>query len=80
MLETFGQWCYDLAEGALNMLPASPFAFIKDMSASGFADWLAVFNWFIPVNVFVGILETWCSAILLYYVVQIVLRWAKAIE
>lgn len=80
MLETFGSWVYDMAESALSLLPDSPFLFLKEMAAGDFAEWFHILNWFIPINVFLGILEAWCSAILLYYVVQVVLRWAKAIE
>ena len=37
-------------------------------------------NWFVPVNSFVSILETWLVAVGIYYVYQIVLRWIKVIE
>ena len=79
-METLGQWAYDLAEFLLNLLPASPFQFIKELSNGVIAEWLPYINWFIPVQSFVAILEAWASAIMLYYVYQIGLRWAKAIQ
>lgn len=79
-MDVLGQWAYDLAEGALSLLPDSPFQFLTSMSNSPVAQWLGVLNWFIPISTFVAILSTWCTSILVYYVIQIGLRWAKAIE
>jgi len=79
-MDSLGQWAYDLAEAALSLLPNSPFLFLQEMSNSPVVQWLAWLNWFIPINTFVAILEAWCSAILVYYVIQIMMRWAKAIE
>ena len=79
-MDSLGQWAYDLAESALSILPDSPFIFLRDMSNSPVAQWLGQLNWFIPINTFVAILQLWCTAILVYYVIQIALRWAKAIE
>lgn len=71
---------YDAIEGALSFLPDSPFLFLQDFGNSPVGQWLGWLNWFIPIQAFVVILEAWCSAILVYYVIQIILRWAKAIE
>lgn len=79
-MDSLGQWAYDLAEGALSLLPSSPFAFLADLSNSAIYQWLGILNWFVPIAIFVAILESWCTAILIYYVIQIALRWAKAIE
>lgn len=79
-MDSLGQWTYDLIEAALSILPDSPFQFLTEMSNSPVADWLSFVNWFVPINTFVAIFESWCSAILIYYVVSIMLRWAKAIE
>ena len=71
---------YGAIEGALKLLPTSPFAFLQNYSNSSIGQWLRWLNWFIPISSFVSILEAWCAAILIYYVIQIILRWAKAIE
>ena len=70
---------YDAIEGALSILPDSPFAMLEDYSTSVVGKWLGWVNWFIPINFMVTVFAAWCSAILVYYVIQIILRWAKAI-
>lgn len=71
---------YNAIEGALLFLPDSPFQFLQSMSNSVVYQWLKWVNWFIPINSFISIFSAWCSAILIWYVFQIILRWAKAIE
>lgn len=61
----------------VNLLPASPFE-ILDNSPIG--QYLPVINWFVPVQSIVNTLTAWITAIATYYLVQIILRWAKAIE
>jgi hypothetical protein len=79
-MDGFSQSIYNVIEGALSFLPDSPFTFLQDYSNSEVGQWLGYVNWFIPVNIFVSIMTAWCAAILVYYVIQIILRWAKAIE
>lgn len=64
----------------LELFPESPFNVLDNLSNSQFYEWLCMLNWFIPVNTFVSILESWLLAVGLYYVYQIVLRWIKVIE
>lgn len=71
---------YNAIKYVLNLLPKSPFLFLQNYSSSVPGQWLRWLNWFIPINSFVSIFEAWCAAILVYYVYQIILRWAKAIE
>lgn len=71
---------YNAIEAALSILPDSPFKFLHDYSTSPIGQWLGNINWFIPINSFLAITQVWLSAIIVYYVIQIVLRWAKAIE
>jgi hypothetical protein len=71
---------YNVIEGALSMLPDSPFRFLYSYSNSVVGEWLGWLNWFIPVNSFVSILTAWCAAILIWYVIAIILRWAQAVE
>ena len=71
---------YNVVEGILSILPDSPFAFIVDLGNTPVAQWLKWVNWFVPVYMFIPILEAWLSAIAIYYVYQLVLRWAKAIQ
>lgn len=56
--------------GLISFLPASPFtSVLKTMD--GFTA-LNFLNWFIPFNVFAGIVETWLVAIGAYYLYRIV--------
>ena len=60
-----------------SILPDSPF---KMISNSVIAEYLPTLNFFIPVSEIISISQFWLSAIGIYYVYQIVLRWIKAIE
>jgi len=60
------------------MLPDSPFTMLsKDADIQQVLGWL---NWIIPVSSMVAILEVWLTAIAIFYVYQLILRWSKAIE
>ncbi|MDY0237111.1 MAG: hypothetical protein RBR71_13880 [Gudongella sp.] len=58
------------------LLPNSPFQTI-DLST---VPYLNTLNWFIPIDFMILTLTAWTTAIALYYVVMVALRWAKAIE
>lgn len=60
-----------------SILPSSPF---KLISNSPIAEYLPTLNFFIPVAEIIAITQVWLSAIGVYYLYQIVLRWIKAIE
>lgn len=61
----------------LSFLPNTPFTSI-DMSP--LRDFLGYMNYLIPVVEILSILTLWCGAIGIYYLYQIALRWAKAVE
>ena len=61
-------------QAILLLLPDSPFSYVYNLDAQ----WLNVINYFLPVKEFVGFLETYVISVLLYYVIRIPLRWAKA--
>lgn len=63
----------------LSMLPDSPFQkyIIQNSIIKTYVGYI---NYFIPVAQILVVLEAWCLAIGVYYIVQIVLRWLKAIE
>lgn len=68
----------ELLSNVILFLPTSPFRAYMD-SFSNFP-YLSAINYFIPINVLIGITETWVTAIGLYYFYSVVLRWAKAIQ
>lgn len=71
---------YNVVEFILGLLPDSPFKFLETLQVGTFGEIMGWVNWFVPIYVFVGILETWLAAIAIYYVYQIILRWANAID
>jgi hypothetical protein len=69
------------AEWALSILPDSPFLVIDSITVeSQIYEYIQYINWFVPVPAILALLSAWTAAILVYYIVQIVLRWANAIE
>lgn len=60
-----------------SILPNSPFSSI---SLNPIANFLGYMNYFIPVVEIVSILTLWGSAIGIYYIYQIALRWLKVVE
>lgn len=59
------------------LLPDSPFQFefppdVKEI--------LSYINWVIPFYMIGNTLLVWCSAVLVYYAYQTILRWVKSIQ
>jgi hypothetical protein len=61
----------------INLLPDSPFKLIDN---SPVKDLLPYINFFIPFDFVIATLELWLSAITIYYIYSVVLRWVKAIN
>lgn len=68
----------DIFQGLIDVLPGSPINWI--VSNDSINEYVGYLNWFIPVYTFIGILENWLMAVVVYYVVQVILRWVKAVE
>lgn len=67
-----------IVDSVLNMLPKSPIVYCtKNKTIS---EYLGYVNYFIPVYLWISILEAWLTAIVIYFVVQVILRWIKVIE
>lgn len=78
MLDWFLELIQKFGQTILSVLPKSP---IKEiLSSVGKPDWLGYLNWFIPVNAIIIMLVIFLSAISIYYLYQIILRWVKAID
>ena len=61
----------------ISVLPVSPFQdFISYLSS---VPYLGYINWFIPMGTIINITVTWTTAIGLYYLYSIVMRWIKVI-
>lgn len=60
-----------------NLLPATPFESIYQYLNN---DFFMNLNWIVPIPEILVFLVSWTSAVSLYYVISVVLRWIKAIE
>lgn len=80
MFVTVINWLIKLVSSILNvlftLLPPSPFKVIDN---SPISEYLQYINYFCPVDEVVAIGEVWLTAIGIYYLVQVVLRWVKGI-
>ena len=78
----FFQWVStsikNLLNSFFNLLPQSPVIYLSQTSQ--IKTLLGYINWFCPVYLWLSILENWLLAVLLWYAIQIALRWVKAIE
>lgn len=67
-----------LGDQIISTLPLSPIVWLEYNSQ--IKQYLAWVNWFIPIYSMIATLEAWLSCILVYYVIQVLLRWYKVIE
>lgn len=72
----FTAWLEDMAYHIISLLPDSPFALIDN---SPIQPYLAQMNWFIPFDYVVALTSIWLTAISIFYVWQLLLRWVRAI-
>jgi hypothetical protein len=74
-----------LVGNALNLvlclLPKSPFAslinWLKSLNIDEYLQYLA---WLVPVDIILSITVLWVSAISIYFIYSIIMRWIKMIE
>lgn len=67
----------DVVQHLSDFLPLSPFRpYIEQLSN---VPWIGILNYFVPVGIFLDILLAWASALGLFYVYSIILRWVKVI-
>lgn len=62
----------------MSALPTSPFD--KILSKLDELPYLQYINWFIPFDLICDITLVWLTAVGLYYLYMIILRWIKAID
>lgn len=75
----FLQWLSDAFKGILDalydILPKSPFTYLA--SNSVVSQYIGYVNYFLPVYLWISILNTWLTAIGVYYCVKIIWKWIK---
>lgn len=80
MLDGLTASLVEFAISVIELFPESPFLILEELSTTEFYDLLRFLNWFIPINTFITIFDTWLVGVALYYAYQVVLRWIKVIE
>lgn len=72
----------DFINGALGsvlgFLPDSPF--LAYMGILKNQEWLSTLNWLMPIGEMIAVGQVWLGAVGIYYIYQIILRWARAVE
>lgn len=77
MLEWMRELLNNFGVFLMDVLPTSPFQqFIGEFSELPYLSWL---NWFIPIGSFIKIGIAWLSAIAVFYLYSIIMRWVKMI-
>jgi len=61
----------------LGILPNSPFS---NLSFAVFTPYLGFINWLIPVGQMVSFLTAWGTAVLIYYIYSVVMRFTQVID
>lgn len=78
MLSFLNKVWYMFKSNLIMVLPYSPFQpFITYLSS---VPYLGYINWFIPMGSIINITVTWTTAIGLYYLYSIIMRWIKVIQ
>lgn len=67
-----------IVDTVMVMLPDSPFVMLQRSASVNQV--IGIVNWIVPFSQMVAILQVWLTAVAVYYVYQIILRWAKAVE
>ncbi len=68
----------DIANAIFELLPKSPIVYLE--ANTEIRTVISYINWFVPIYLWISILETWLTCIFVWYATQIVLRWLKVIE
>lgn len=61
------------------VLPDSPFIGFVSRNST-ITNYLSYLSWLIPIKEIITVLVVWLSAMMIYYVYSIVMRWIKLIE
>lgn len=68
----------DLWDQLVAVLPKCPLYYFE--SDPEVKKYIGYINWFIPVESMITIATGWLSCIAVFYVYQVILRWAKVVE
>lgn len=72
---------YALAAAAMMILPDSPIQkFMDELDQSVFSDVIGIINYFVPIDIMLGLLSVYLVAVGIWYVVRWFLRLAQYID
>jgi hypothetical protein len=77
MITNLIQTLIDGGMAVLNLLPTSPFYTLNEIILTN--EVLSYLAWFVPLGPIVGLLQLWVTAIVGWYAIKKILRWAKII-
>lgn len=77
-LNAIGDTVSSIGDKIISILPKSPFIFLD--ANPQVKEVLGFLNWFFPIDTMIAMTEFWLTAIVIYYVLQVILRWVKIIE
>ena len=80
MIETIGNFLYNILDAVGNILPRDPFLQFFSIPDAVIYKYLGIINWFIPVTFIVSTFEAFLIAYGSYILISAILRWIKAIE
>lgn len=80
MIETIGNFLYNILDAVGNILPRDPFLQFFQIPDAVIYKYLGYVNWLIPVDFMVSTFEAFLVAYGSYILISTVLRWIKAIE
>lgn len=80
MIETIGNFIYNILDAVGNILPRDPFLQFFEMPDAVVYKYLGIINWLIPVTFIVSTFEAFLIAYGSYLLISAILRWIKAIS
>lgn len=78
-IDAIMEFLVGLVEDAVSILPDSPFASVV-VNLDSYSDIMGYINYVIPVGTILGILTIYLSAVLIWYGVRWLLRFAQYID
>lgn len=80
MIETIGNFLYNILDAVGNVLPRDPFLQFFTMPDAVVYKYLGYINWIVPVGFIASTFEAFLIAYGTYILISSVLRWIKAID
>lgn len=68
----------DIVDRMLDLLPTSPIVYLQSNATVSL--YLGYVNFFVPVYLWISILQSWLIAIAVFYAIRVIFRWLKMAE